>query len=652
MFAARQSKEKRARDSTNGGLKLIVPSADTSHMRFLPHGRRALLRCAPVLAIAALAGVIVPSGALATTSVKEYSTGRGPLAVTPGPDGNVWFTEWTANKVARVAPDGTVVEFGAGITPNAGLADIVAGPDGNLWFTEAIVNRIGRITPSGVVTEFSQDITFGSGLHGIAAGSDGNVWFTEAMGNRIGRITPLGRVTEFPAGGKTGSLPWAITAGPDGNLWFTRHSSAGGVARITTAGVVTLFGPSSGTPGGIAAGLDGNLWLTEGGSRGRIARVTTTGAITEFATDYRSPDEIAAGADGNLYFTDTHSSGALARTTPGGAITELTENLHDAPSGIATATDGTIWFSENGGDRIGRLQLDPSAVTGAATAISSAGATLAGSIGPAAQATTYHFDWGLTTAYGSSTSEASAGSGAQLQPVTAAISGLRELTRYHYRVVATNGSGTTYGQDATFVVPSANGLPPAPNPTAVLPPLARPEFGRTATVTAVSGSVFVRPAHGSVFTRLRVASTVPTGSTIDATKGVVLLTNVRRRGGTLQHGTFWGGAFTVRQAKHARAYTVITLSGIPSCTTPNGLMLAAAMPPKPTPHLWGRDKHGRFITRGSTAVATVRGTVWLTRETCNGTLVKVKRGRVSVRDLVRHRTLVVRAGHRYLARRR
>src|SRR5262252_6287005 len=47
---------------------------------------------------------------------------------------------------------------------------ITRGPDGNLWFTETSTDRIGRITPAGVVTEFSAGITPGSGPNEITAG--------------------------------------------------------------------------------------------------------------------------------------------------------------------------------------------------------------------------------------------------------------------------------------------------------------------------------------------------------------------------------------------------------------------------------------------------------------------------------------------------
>ena len=59
---------------------------------------------------------------------------------------------------------------------------------------------------------------------------------------------------------------------------------------------------------------------------------------------------------------------------------------------------------------------------------------------------------------------------------------------------------------------------------------------------------------------------------------------------------------------------------------------------------------GRFRTRGRYSAATVRGTIWTTTDRCDGTLTKVTRGRVAVRDIRRKRTIALRAGKRYLAR--
>jgi ferric-dicitrate binding protein FerR (iron transport regulator) len=58
---------------------------------------------------------------------------------------------------------------------------------------------------------------------------------------------------------------------------------------------------------------------------------------------------------------------------------------------------------------------------------------------------------------------------------------------------------------------------------------------------------------------------------------------------------------------------------------------------------------GRFRTTGRFAAGTVRGTEWGVRDRCDGTLVVVTRGTVTVRDFRHHRSVVVQGGHAYLA---
>jgi hypothetical protein len=91
---------------------------------------------------------------------------------------------------------------------------ITRGPDGNLWFTTSN-DRIGRITPSGQMTEFTPPYDPSS----ITAGPDGNVWFTSPAGEIV-RVTPDGQFSSFPLPDSR-AQPSEITAGPDGNLWFT-----------------------------------------------------------------------------------------------------------------------------------------------------------------------------------------------------------------------------------------------------------------------------------------------------------------------------------------------------------------------------------------------------------------------------------------------
>jgi hypothetical protein len=92
----------------------------------------------------------------------------------------------------------------------------------------------------------------------------------------------------------------------------------------------------------------------------------------------------------------------------------------------------------------------PSATTQAATSITSSGATLNGSVNPNGFATTYYYEYGPTTAYGSTTSTTSAGSGSSPLSVPTAIAGLASSTLYHFQLVAMSSQGTTGGGDLTF----------------------------------------------------------------------------------------------------------------------------------------------------------------------------------------------------------
>jgi hypothetical protein len=124
----------------------------------------------------------------------------------------------------------------------------------------------------------------------------------------------------------------------------------------------------------------------------------------------------------------------------------------------------------------------------------------------------------------------------------------------------------------------------------------------------------------------------------------------------VQSALFWGGVFRVGQVSDGRGgrITRVTLTqhaagcgraGVRSAATATAT--AAAKGKKPQ-GLWG-DGKGSFQTRGDHSAATVRGTKWYVENRCAGTVTRVVRGVVSVRDYARHRTVSVPAGERYTA---
>jgi subtilisin family serine protease/DNA-binding beta-propeller fold protein YncE len=98
--------------------------------------------------------------------------------------------------------------------------------------------------------------------------------------------------------------------------------------------------------------------------------------------------------------------------------------------------------------------------TTAPSGLSSSKATLNGSLNPDGVSTTYRFEWGTTTSYGSSVPvpNASAGSGSSLVAESEGLTGLQAGTEYHYRLVATNAKGTVYGEDVAFRTKAATAL--------------------------------------------------------------------------------------------------------------------------------------------------------------------------------------------------
>jgi kumamolisin len=221
--------------------------------------------------------------------------------------------------------------------------------------------------------------------------------------------------------------PATATTTPSGlTITFTYNGSStaptnvGSYAVVATVNTANYQGSTTGTEvitGGIATITFGNLTFNYNGA-------------THAATATTLPAKLAV--------TFTYNGGSTAPSAVGSYTVVATVNSGQY-SGTAT---GTLVINP----------IDATVTTGAASAITATSATLSATSDPETSDTTVYFQYGTTTAYGSTSNSANIGSGSTSVTTSQSITvpGLTTATVYHYRAVATNTAGTTYGADKTF----------------------------------------------------------------------------------------------------------------------------------------------------------------------------------------------------------
>ena len=309
--------------------------------------------------------------------------------------------------------------------------------------------------------------------------------------------------------------------------------------------------------------------------------------------------------------------------------------------------------------------------------VTTTGASFSAFVNPNGSSTTAFFQYGIDprytmaggsgVSYTNSTLVQTVGSDFANHLVTGTASGLVPNALYHVRLVATNGSGTTFGPDQTFT--TAKDPPPPP-----------PVLGKTVNASPVSGVVFIKPppgkslsgagdsaalSKGQGFVPLTEARSIPTGSEVDALHGSLKIVTATGHVGKTQNATLAGGVFKITQSrsKITKGLTNLTLvegafTGSPTFATckakGKGKKAAdqatiAALSSK-TLQLLKASAHGKFRTTGRYSSATVRGTIWTVADRCDGTLTHVIRDTVLVDDFVRHKTILLHSGQGYLAK--
>ena len=488
----------------------------------------------------------------------------------------------------------------------------------------------GQLVTAGCSISGTPTIDWGDGQTSEgkieATGIDGSHTYTEE-GTYNGSVTYSDDcgTHKFPFQAKVADAPLTATGAPVSATADTPFSAT--VARFTDA-----------DPAGMATDYTATIDWGDG----------TTSAGT-----------IGPAPGGSFVVTGSH-------TYAGPGAYQTSAKINDAGGATATATSTA---------NVANPPPGPPAllVTAPPTVLSTTSAAFTTTVNPHGLPTTVHFEYGPVLGdakggpitYGSVTPDQAVNPDYANHTVTATVTGLLPNVLYHVRAVATNSAGSALGADQILNTPAD---PPPPPPV----------LGKSVNVTPVSGIVYIElppgaklsafspsalvaPAAAALtkglnFIPLTEARQIPVGSTLDTTAGVVNITTATTasRKGKLQSGDFGAGLFKLLQSRRQKGLTdlniINTVNPRQVCATRGKARIAASHPSSKVLGRLNASGHGRFSARGQYSAATVRGTIWSVANQCDGTLTKVKRGVISVRDFRRRKTFTLFTGQQYLAR--
>jgi len=179
---------------------------------------------------------------------------------------------------------------------------------------------------------------------------------------------------------------------------------------------------------------------------------------TSLATPLIAAYEAITGVNGTTpqwAYTDS----ALLNDPVGGSSGDCTPDIlyiceagagYDGPTGVGSISGAVV----AGAPGIGGPSFGSGTNNTYTENVGATTATLGGGVYPNGLDTTYFWQYGTTTSYGAQTQPVDMGAGQAPGFATAALAGLAPATMYHYRLVAQNTDGTTYGYDSQLVTAS------------------------------------------------------------------------------------------------------------------------------------------------------------------------------------------------------
>jgi virginiamycin B lyase len=230
---------------------------------------------------------------------------------------------------------------------------IAAGADGAVWFTIDRSDVIGR-AHNGAIERIS---TSGRNLEplGLGVAPDGSAWFTDAEAGGVGHVSPTGAVSRVKLDTPIVRLG-RLAVAPDSSVWFAESTSYS-ITQLKDGHVIRhqIESPRGG-PFGVAVAPSGAVWATlQAGDQ--LLRVNTDGSVDTFNMPHRGavPTDIAIGPDGSAWFIEVR--GNRIGNFHDGSFAEFEVSVENAGlSGIAVASDGSVWFGMVREASLGRLR--------------------------------------------------------------------------------------------------------------------------------------------------------------------------------------------------------------------------------------------------------------------------------------------------------
>ena len=399
------------------------------------------------------------------TGSEEVGSFASPLAMDQS-TGELLVADTGNLRVERFGPDGSFVGSFDGADSSAGaftsLFDLAAAPDGTIYVVANGVEGENGSVEGAVAGEFAAD---GSFVEELASGQLGNV-------RSVGYDPRLAKVLVVSGGGCGGGTASVffrvVSAGQvEAELEVpTTGECSRPVAVAVSSAQVPLSILTAQTPGyGGAGSVLSVKSVTVDVAISVPSAVTSSGAHLSGTVDPHGDAGTAhfeyrrVGASDWISNPDQSVSGE----GPQPVEEDLTGLLGNADYEVRLAANVSGLAEVSAPTSFHTLLIPPAVETGKATSIADTTAELNGTIDAIGDQTTFRFEYGPTTAYGSQApagAEGIAGNGIAPRAFSRPISGLQPLTTYHYRLVAKNSAGETAGADQTFTTLAA-GQPPA-----------------------------------------------------------------------------------------------------------------------------------------------------------------------------------------------